>query len=489
MTKIPNPKQLSASNLGFNKYMLLLKVLDTINRYSMLKYGDKVLVGVSAGPDSVCLLYVLKELREEYNLSLHIAHLHHGFRGSEADEDVRFVKAIGDSLGIPLHIEYVDIPSYIKRARLSKQAGAREVRYKFFYRVAEEIGADKIALGHTADDQIETFLMRVIKGSGPHGLAGIPPVRDKVIRPVIEIYREEIKEYLSERDIRYRIDSSNLSPVYLRNKIRLELIPYLSKEYNPNIIDTLMRNLKILRDEDIFLDEYVEKKYPDLLISESKGHVRFDMEKLASIARPIRRRVLRRAVESIIGEGVVVLSFKHVEDSLSLLDNERGGEIHLPCGIIVRKDRKTFGVYLKSEVTPIPSYAYNIAVPGDTLIPEAGVTIRTAILTSPDKGVKGEKDGNKYKTCFDMGKFSLPLIVRNRRSGDLFCPQGMGGKKKKIKEYFIDQKIPREERERIPILTSPEGILWIIGYRADERFMVTAATEKILEVRAIKNAA
>lgn len=468
--------------------MLIEKVRKTLACYNMLKHGDKVLVGVSAGPDSVCLLNVIKELREEYNLSLHIAHLHHGFRGSEADEDVRFVKAIGDSLGIPLNIEYADIPAYIKRARLSKQAGAREVRYQFFYRVAEEIGADKIALGHTADDQIETFLMRVIKGSGPRGLSGIPPVRDKVIRPLIEVYREEIKDYLSKRDIRYRIDSSNLSPVYMRNKIRLELIPYLSKEYNPNIIDTLMRNLKILRDEDIFLDEYVERKYPDLLISESKGHVRFDMGKLASIARPIRRRVLRRGVESIIGEGVVVLSFKHVEDSLSLLDSERGGEIHLPCGIIVRKDRGTFGIYLKTRLTPIPAYAYNVAVPGDTVVPEAGITISTTILEGLFSGEK-EEGHDRYKAYFDMAKFSLPLVVRNRRPGDLFCPRGMGGKKKKVKEYFIDRKILREERERIPVLTSPEGILWIIGYRADERFMVTAATEKILEVRAIKNAA
>ncbi|OGW14579.1 MAG: tRNA lysidine(34) synthetase TilS, partial [Nitrospirae bacterium GWA2_42_11] len=218
---------------------LLKKVRDTIACHNMLRYGDSVVVGVSGGPDSVCLLYILNELKEDYNLSLHIAHLHHGFRGSEADEDVRFVQSLSKSLGVPAHIDHIDVPSYIKKTKLSKQAGAREVRYRFFNRLADDIGADKIALGHTADDQAETFLMRLLKGSGLHGLTGISPVRDRIIRPLIDISSDEIKGYLSERDIRYRIDSSNLSPVYLRNKIRLELIPYLAKEYNPNIMDTL----------------------------------------------------------------------------------------------------------------------------------------------------------------------------------------------------------------------------------------------------------
>ena len=238
-------------------FTLVKKVRETINCYNMLKTGDKVLVGVSGGPDSVCLLYVLKELRDEYSLSLHIAHLHHGIRGTEADEDVMFVQAIGDSIGIPVHIEYADIPSHAKIEHVSKQEAARDVRYKFFNTVTDKICADRVALGHTADDQVETFLMRILKGSGPHGLAGIPPVRDRIIRPLIGVFREEINEYLSEYDIRYRIDSSNLSAVYLRNKIRLELIPYLAKDYNPNIMHTLIRSLNILRDENIFLDEYV----------------------------------------------------------------------------------------------------------------------------------------------------------------------------------------------------------------------------------------
>lgn len=464
-------------------YRVLQKVRETVTRHNMLERGDKVLVGVSAGPDSVCLLHVLKELKEEYGLSLYIAHLHHGFRGSEADEDVRFVQDMGESLGIPVHIEYADIPSYIKRAGLSKQAGAREVRYRFFYRVADEAGADRIALGHTADDQAETFLMRLLRGSGGPGLSGIPPVRERIIRPLIDIYREEIRQFLSERGIRYRIDSSNLSPVYLRNKIRLELIPYLSKEFNPNIMDTLLRNLKILRDEEIFLDENVRKIYPGMLVSASKESVTFDAWKYASLALPIRRRMLRHAIESIAGEGAVALSFRHIEDSLSLLDGDREGEVHLPCGLIVKRDRETFGVYLKTAEAPVRPYTYDVAIPGETPVPEVGITIRTAILDS-SAYEKQEEGDDPYKAFFDLGKFSFPLIIRRREKGDLFCPKGMAGHKKKIKEYFIDRKIPRRERDKIPVLVSPEGILWVVGYRTDDRFRVTPDTKKILDVKA-----
>ncbi len=484
---------------------LVQKVRETIKHHNMLRNGDKVLVGVCSGPDSICLLYVLKELQEEYAISLHIAHLHHGFRGSEADEDVQFVKAIGDSLVIPVHIEYMDVPAYIKKRRISKQAGAREVRYKFFCRVATEIGADRIALGHIADDQVETFLMRLLRGSGAHGLSGILPVRDRIIRPLIGLFREEITEYLSERDLRYRIDSSNLSAIYLRNKIRLDLIPYLEKEYNPKIMYTLIRNLSILRDEDIFLDRYTKMIYRDVVINESKECVQFDVVKFISLEKAIKRRLIRCAIKSLTGKGAVDLSFTHVEDSLSILGSDKGGEVHLPDDIITEKDGSTFRVYLKSMVVPTPAYAYTVSIPGKTIIPEAGMTISTTILTPPfnkgqtyfsplskrgHEGLTGKKEENyEYKEYFDVKKFSLPLIIRNRKEGDFLCPKGMEGKRKKIKEYFIDLKIPRRDRNKIPILTSPEGILWVIGYRSDDRFSITTDTEQILKITAVKNAA
>jgi len=472
-------------------FKLIQKVRKTIARYHMLKQGDTVLVGVSAGPDSVCLLYLLKELRQEYSLSLHIAHLHHGFRGSEADEDVRFVRAIGESLGIPVHVEHADIPAYLKKTGLSKQAGARKVRYEFFSKAAEATGACRIAVGHTADDQVETFLMRLLKGAGPHGLSGIPPVRDKIIRPLIELTREEVMGFLSERGIRYRIDSSNLSKVYLRNKIRLDLIPYLAKEYNPNIMSTLMRNLTILRDEDTFLDEYIQRLYPDVVISRTAESITLDAVRLASLAHPVQRRILRHAVESIAGEEAVALSFRHIEDSLALLEKDKTGEVHLPHDLRIRREGETLGVYLRPPTVHTSPYTYDIAIPGDTPIPEAGMTISAVILDGPsyDKGDKGVEGKEPYRVCFDMDKFSLPLVVRSRRPGDHFCPRGMGGKRKKIKEYFIDLKVLRKDREIIPVLASAEGILWIIGHRTDERFKVTPAAEKILQVTAFKNAA
>jgi len=468
------------------KYTLITKVQETIRHYNMLREGDTVLIAVSSGPDSVCLLHVLKALQGEYNLALHIAHLNHGFRGEEAEGDAKFVQDMGESLGIPVIAEYSDIPAYAREWRLSKQEAAREVRYRFFSAAADKTGADRIALGHTADDQAETFLMRLLRGSGSHGLSGIPPVREKIIRPLIGVFREEIREYLSENDIRYRIDSSNLTPVYLRNKIRLELIPFLAKEYNPNIMDTIIRSLNILRDEDIFLDNYVRKIFRNMVINESEGMIQFDVKRVNSCEEPVKRRLVRYAVESVKGSEGIALSFQHVEEALCLLHNDKAGEIDLPAGVVAERRGDIFSIYLRSAVTSTPPYAYAVSVSGDTIVHEAGMKINAKILK---EGLPDKTETGRDTAYFDISKFSGPLIIRNRRDGDFFCPQGMGGKKKKIKEYFIDLKISRREREKIPVLTSPEGIMWVIGYRGDERFRVTPETEKILEVRAAKIAA
>lgn len=470
---------------------ILIKVQDTIKHYKMLKDGDTVLIAVSSGPDSVCLLHVLKQLQDEYNLSLHIAHLNHGFRGEEAEEDAKFVQDMGESLGIPVIAEFSDVPAYARERRLSKQEAAREVRYRFFSAAADKTGSDRIALGHTADDQAETFLMRLLRGSGSHGLSGIPPVREKIVRPLIGVFREEIREYLSENDIRYRTDSSNLTPVYLRNKIRLELIPLLAKEYNPNIMDTIIRSLNILRDEDIFLDNYVRKIFRDMVINESEGVIQFDVQRVNSCDEPVKRRLVRYAVESVKGSEGIALSFQHVEEALCLLNNDKVGEIDFPAGVVAERRGDIFSIYLKSAVTSTPPYAYTVSVPGDTIVHEAGMKINVKIRTPPflKEGLPDKTETGRDTAYFDISRFSEPLIIRNRRDGDFFCPQGMGGKRKKIKEYFIDLKISRREREKIPVLTSPDGIMWVIGYRGDERFRVTPETEKILEVRAVQIAA
>ena len=326
---------------------LINKVKNTIRQYNMLRDGDTVLIAVSSGPDSVCLLHVLKELQDEYNLSLHIAHLNHGFRGEEAEEDARFVQDMGDALGIPVIAEFSDIPAYARTERISKQEAAREVRYRFLSSVADKTGACRIALGHTADDQAETFLMRLLRGSGSHGLSGIPPVREKIIRPLIGIFREEIREYLSFHDIRYRIDSSNLTPVYLRNKIRLELIPLLTKDYNPNIMDTIIRSLNILRDEDIFLENYVRKIFRDMVINESEDIIQFDVKRFNTCEEPVKRRLVRCAVESVKGSEGIALSFQHVDDALSLLYYDRVGEINFPAGVVAERRGDIFSIYLR----------------------------------------------------------------------------------------------------------------------------------------------
>jgi len=225
--------------------------------------------------------------------------------------------------------------------------------------------------------------------------------------------------------------------------------------------------------------------------NESEEMIQFDVRRFNDFEEPVKRRLVRYAVESVKGSEGISLSFHHVEEALSLLYGDRSGEINFPAGVVAERRGDIFSIYLRSAVTSTPQYALALRIPGDTIVHEAGIKINTTIRTSPllNKGEPDKTEISRDTAYFDIGKFSEPLIIRNRREGDLFYPQGMGGKRKKIKEYFIDLKIPRRERERIPILTSPEGIMWITGYRGDERFGVTPATERILEVRAEKIAA
>lgn len=324
--------------------MIKDKAKRTINRFRMLSPGDTVLVGVSGGPDSMALLYLLMDIKDEYGIGLKIAHLNHGFR-KEAAEEAEFVRERAVSLGLEAVIRFIDVPSIKEREGLSSQEAAREARYAFFEEAAMEAGANKIALAHTSDDQAETVLIRLLRGSGPLGLSGIPPVRRMgrhesgvgsresiIIRPLIDCSRREIEGFLSERKIPFVTDSSNLKMDYMRNRVRMELIPFL-EGYNPNIKETLTRTALLARQDNQFLDMEADKIYKTLSSRQSavgSQEITMDFKAIRGLHPAIASRVTRNAIEGVKGD-LKRISFQHIAEILNLMDLGEGRwTLHLP---------------------------------------------------------------------------------------------------------------------------------------------------------------
>lgn len=450
---------------------LLDKVRRTLERHNLLTKRDKVIVALSGGPDSVCLLHILMELAPVYNLSLHIAHVNYQLRGEESLVDEAFVKGMAESLGIPITIKRAEITG---KGRGNIQEIAREIRYNFLKGLAEEIGFDKIALGHTADDQAETFLIRMLRGSGTSGLAGIPLVREgRFIRPLLFISRNGVLDYLREKGIPFREDSTNIKPIYLRNKIRNALIPVLAKEFNKNIVETLSREAEILRTDEEFLKKYVEDLFPETIIEKKEREIGLSIPSLEKLHPALKRRIIRRCLEIIKGD-LRGISFTHIEDVIDrLLTGETGRRISLPKGIVLEKNYNTLSILIeKKEGTVIPIF---VKIPGETLAEPFGIRLKAEIVEGPITTTD-----KRDSIAFDLDKIHGDLFLRKRERGDYFYPRGMGGKKKKLKEFFIDIKLPRRERDMSPILATSEGIVWVIGHRTDDRYKVTEETKKIL---------
>lgn len=471
--------------------MLRKKVNDTIRKYGMLQPGNAVLVAVSGGPDSVCLLHVLHALAKESCISLHVAHLDHMFRGEESREDARFVAALADQLGIPATVEALDVPSYCRERGLSSQAGAREVRYRFLERVAGAVGARRIATGHTATDQAETLLMRLIRGAGLTGLSAIPPVRGRIIRPLIEVTREAVLEELREHRLAFRTDSSNVKPGYTRNRIRLEVLPALSR-LNPRVVEAIATAASMLRDEDGALESYVAGAAHRLLKQED-DEVRLDRGAFLSLHPALRRRLLRASVNAAT-EGAGELSSDQTEEALRFLaEAQTGRAMHLLPDLVLEREYES--IVLRPSGTPA-AFSVPLALPGVTSLPDLGLEVETRVQDAaaippapPSCQGKGAADWGyaeenyRWQAVFDYAKIALPLVVRSRRPGDRFHPSGMGGRSKKLQDFFVDEKLSRLRRDRVPILATAHDIVWVVGMRTDGRFLPGPGTEQVLEVR------
>lgn len=456
---------------------LIKRVKETVERHRMLEGGERVLVACSGGPDSVFLLHALRELRQPYGLDLHVAHLDHQLRGGESKEDAHFVEVLARKMGIPCTAESFDLPSYLQGRSLSTEEGARRVRYQFLERVAPEIGTDRIATGHTASDQAETFLLRLIRGAGALGLSSIPPVRGMFIRPLIEIPKRDILDYLASHGIGYRVDSTNLTLCCRRNVVRNEVLPQLER-LNPRVVDSLSRTAEILREEDSLLANEVSEALPGVVKREGQGEIALDLQRFLQYNISVKRRVLREVVKQLKGD-LLKISFKDIDSILKLSQKGRtGSRVDLPSVLA----EKSYGelILRRGEDKEIGEWKKELVIPGTTSV-DSSLEIRSEVMDSSN--LPAQLDFQD-KTYFDLDGLSPPLLVRSRRRGDRFTPFGMDGVKK-LKDLFIEEKIPRKDRNRIPILVDQEGVLWVVGYRRSERAAVGPATRKVLVVEKV----
>ncbi len=451
------------------------RIIAALEKYSMLKRGETVLVGLSGGPDSVCLLYLLDNLKAGINLKLHAVYVNHNLRPDETLKEIDFCSNLCKKLDIGFTVKSVDVTSYAKEQGLNKQEAARELRYRAFDETAFEVGADKIALAHNADDQAETLIMRLLRGAGPKGLCGIPAKRGKIIRPLIEIERRTIEDLLDAEKISFVVDSSNLRPDYFRNKLRQWLMPFL-REINPNLTDTITNTVSIIQEEERYFDIIVTKTLMKLISRKTADRIELFITPLEAMDTVIVRRVLRRAIDETKGKRGI--SFAHIKAIINLIKHGAAGDrLYLPGGTRVIRE---YSVLIITTEKPAKMSSCELQPPNKLPLKETGIVIEATF-----EGQSFEPGDGKSSVLLDAGPMTFPLQVRPRRPGDFFFPAGFG-KKKKLQDFFVDEKVPRDDRDKVPLIVSGSDIVWIAGYRADERFRITEKTKKFLRLVIVK---
>ena len=459
------------------------KVLRFIQEQHLVSRKQKLVVAVSGGPDSVCLLHILHKLRRELGITLHVAHLDHQLRGTESEADARYVADLARQLDLPSTVESRDVQSYQCRQRLSPEEAAREVRYTFLAQVADAIGTNRVAVGHTVDDHIETILMHLIRGTGTRGLRGLQPKSQwqhlvsslTVIRPLLPVSRQETEDYCQQYRLMPRIDTSNLSLSPLRNRIRQQLVPLL-QSYNPRAGEALLRAARIVSDDLSFLDEVVDRLWSKV-VREQENTIILDKESFLELPSALKRHLLRTGIEKLQGN-LIDIETRHIEEIMAAINKPAGKKISLPEGLIfsIEYDKYLLGTD-PAALSPFPvlESEFTLKIPGQTQL--SGWCVEAKITDKKGGGLSN----NLLSADLDLDKVGRKLTVRARQPGDRFQPLGMS-QSKKLNEFMIDSKIPHSWRRRIPVVCSPEHILWVVGYRIDERAKVAENTNQVLRL-------
>ncbi len=460
----------------------------------LLRPDDAIVVGVSGGADSMALLHLLVNVNRELNwrLRLHIAHLNHRLRGNESEQDAAFVQAAADGLSLPCTIGIRDVGALASTESRSVEEIGRRERYAFFGRVCLQTGSACVAVGHHADDNAETILHRILRGTGLRGLAGIPRSRPlspgsviRLVRPILPFSRRELRAFLSDSGVAFREDRTNEDNEPTRNRIRNIVLPLLEDRVNPQAREALLRLAAQAQWFDEFLQETVQRTLDTLVISHTDQCLALNVDALSRKSRIVQTGLIRQAYVSF-GLGEQNLSFAHLVAVLDLIADPTGGrQVQLPEGLNVEKRYHQL-IFSRATAEPDETVAPEVAVhlPGRTVLPLRSLEIHCHVEPTDANSIdRLRKQGNNWKECVDFDEVHPPLVVRSRRPGERFNPLGAPGSKK-LADFLADEKVDPRQRTNVAILCDQLGPIWVIGHRIDERVKLTPRTRNALHLEA-----
>lgn len=466
----------------------LVKVRKYMEQFNMAEKGESVIVGVSGGADSVCLYKILLELKNYFDIDIIAVHIHHGIRGDEADRDMKFVENMCKNDGVKFKCYKYNVPEYAKANGLSEEEAGRMLRYKAFDEVAKELISNgrsvKIAVAHNRNDSAETFIHNLCRGSGLKGLAGIPYKNGSIIRPVLCLTREEIERYLSEHKIEHIDDSTNFTEDYTRNKIRHRVLPYLNENINDNSISHICQAADELREIEDYLSEITNYAYENI-VSEHNKCIYINRKALADEKEIIQKRVVRVCIEKAAGK-LKDITRKHVEDVIDLCGRQTGRYIMLPYGIIARVQYENIILERENINKSIDEKNIEKDIRKDGVYTLGDEEFDVRIIDVEKEGInikflinQLKYYQNLYTKCFDYDKIQFTVQLRYRESEDYLVINAKG-QRKKLKSFFVDNKIPAEKRGMIPVFADGSHIIWIVGHRISEEYKVTEDTRHLL---------
>jgi len=465
----------------------------------LINRGEGVVVGVSGGPDSLCLAHILLELRQSLGFEICLAHMNHSLRGEESEEDMDFVSQLSREWDVTAIFETVDVYDYIFKKGINLEEAARELRYKFFAKAAFQYNARKVAVGHTADDQVETVLMHLLRGSGMRGIRGMPPTFERtgetgaitVVRPLLDTWRRETEEYCRVNGLEPRLDSTNVDRAFLRNRLRLELVPYLQK-INPRARESILRLARITADEADYMDREAESLSNETILASGKA-LFLKTDRILSLHRAIQRLLLMKALEKAYGNARD-LEAHHIERLMSAAASKAGTRVTLPDGLLFLKDYE--GGWLchsEEEVSPFPAISGEQEITLEGRADYGRWEIRTKrIQAFEEKTAVPARDDFRFhapdlrlpdvfRAVIALDRAGGMLTVRSKKDGDRFQPLGMEGTRK-LQDFMTDEKIPRWWRDRIPLVCAGDEILWVAGWRISDMAKVREGDKRVIEV-------
>lgn len=458
---------------------MLNKVIWYCREKNMLKQHDRIVVGLSGGADSVCLFHLLLQMRAQFSLQLYGVHVNHGIRGQEAYRDQEYARELCGRNDVPFFCFEAKVEDLAREHKLSVEEAGRNYRYECFTSVQNEVQANRIAVAHHANDQAETILFHLARGSGIRGAAGMAPIRDQIIRPLLNCTKADILTYLSQNKIDYYEDSTNAESVYTRNRIRHQIVPALI-DINEKAVEHLSDFADIQAESLDYIEHQMNMVYNNLVEEQGEALI-LNVDSFLSEHCFIQKQLILKII-SQIAHSQKNISKRHVDQVLNLAGNDVGKQINLPYDLLVVRDYDDLIFQRTKEYVKKSNFSYKLSGLGEYMLDDWNANINLSILPNT-KDFKVPK--NRYTKAFDYDKIKGDLYLRERQSGDNIV-LNEAGQKKSIKKYMIDEKIPKDIRNQVPILATGDEVLWIVGYRSGADFWVDEDTKTILIIEFCK---